>query len=193
MDFEESKELSEKKISSREIFSGEILKLHLDRVKLPNGKIATREKVSHPGAVGIIPVNENGSIFVVKQFRYPIKKTLIEIPAGKIDKGETPDECARRELEEETGAVGGKLIHLISFYSSPGFCDEIMHLYVALEFKKRDNNLDEDEFLQIIDLRMEDALSYIKSGKIKDAKSIIGILLAHDYMVRNSGFYGKDK
>lgn len=159
MDFKESKELSEKKISSREIFNGEILKLHLDRVKLPNGKVATREKVSHPGAVGIIPVNEKGSIFVVKQFRYPIKKILIEIPAGKIDRGETPDECARRELEEETGAVGGKLIHLISFYSSPGFCDEIMHLYIGLDFKKKDNNLDEDEFLQIIELKMEDALS----------------------------------
>lgn len=192
-DFKINKKLNEIKISSKEIFKGEIIKLYLDKVKLPSGKIATREKIYHPGAVGIVPLNKNGNIFVVKQFRYPIKKVLIEIPAGKIDKNETPHDCAGRELKEEIGAVGGKLIHLASFYSSPGFCNEIMHVYLAVDFIKKENSLEDDEFLQIVELKMEDALSYIKSGKIKDAKTIIGILLVHDYMVRKSRVYGKDK
>ncbi|OGD31482.1 hypothetical protein A2V94_07615 [Candidatus Atribacteria bacterium RBG_16_35_8] len=193
MDFKSSKKLNEIKINSKEIFKGEIIKLYLDKVKLPSGKIATREKVSHPGAVSIVPVNKKGNIFVIKQFRYPIKKVLFEIPAGKLDKNEIPHDCAIRELKEEIGAVGGKLIHLISFYSSPGFCDEVMHLYLAISFIKKENSLEEDEFLQIIEIKMEDALSYIKSGKIKDAKTIIGILLAYDYLVKNSRIYEKNK
>jgi len=189
-----SKELFEKKISSKEIFKGEIIKLYLDKVKLPNEKIATREKVSHPGAVGIVPVNKENKIFLVRQFRYPVSEILMEIPAGKIDKNEKPLECARRELKEEIGAVGGKLIHLITFYSSPGFCDEIMHLYLAVGFVKEKNNLEDDEFLQVVELRMEDAFSFIKSGKIKDAKTIIGILFAQYYFSEgNSKTNGKSK
>ncbi|MDD3818719.1 MAG: NUDIX hydrolase [Actinomycetota bacterium] len=177
-----NKKLNEIKISSEEIFKGEIIKLYFDRVKLPDGRIATREKISHPGAVAIVPLNKNGNIFFVRQFRYPINDILIEIPAGKIDKNEDPLDSARRELEEEIGASGGELKHLISFYSSPGFCDEIMHIYLAVDFVKKENNLEEDEFLEVIELKIEDALSYIKSGKIKDAKTIIGILLTCDYI-----------
>src|SRR4030043_2271919 len=109
MDFKISKKLNEVKVSSKEIFKGKIIKLYFDKVKLPSGKIATREKVSHPGAVSIVPVNKKGDILFVKQFRYPIKKVLFEIPAGKLDKNEIPHDCARRELKEKIGAGGGKL------------------------------------------------------------------------------------
>lgn len=180
-----SKKLYEKKISSEIIFSGEIIKLYLDRVKLPSSKIATREKVSHPGAVGIVPVNSEGKIFLVKQYRYPVKKVLMEIPAGKIDKNEIPLECARRELREEIGAEGGNFIHLITFYSSPGFCDEIMHLYLAVNFNRGENNPEDDEFLQVVEINLKDAMSYINSGRLKDAKTIIGIILAGNYLMKS--------
>src|SRR4030042_4689127 len=176
------KELYEKKISSEEIFKGEIVGLYVDRVKLPNNKIVTREKVTHPGAVGIIPVSKDGKIILVKQFRYPLGSVLLEIPAGKLGKNENSMDCARRELKEEIGAAGGKLIHLSTFYTSPGFCDEILYLYLAIDFERKENNLDEDEFLTIVELKLKDALVYIKNGKIKEAKTIIGVLLSRDYL-----------
>jgi len=174
--------LFEEKISSKKIFSGKIIELYFDKIKLPNNKIATREKVTHPGAVGIIPVNREGEVFLVKQYRYPLKNTLIEIPAGKLDEDESPTDCAKRELKEEIGALGGKLIHISTFYTSPGFCDEILYLYLALDFEVKENNLDHDEFLQIIKIKLGDCLKLIKENKIKDAKTIIGILLAESYL-----------
>ena len=176
------KKLFEKKISSKKIFGGKIIELFVDEVKLPNNKVVTREKVSHPGAVGIVPVSKEGKIILVKQFRYPLSRVLLEIPAGKLGKNENSMDCARRELKEEIGAAGGKLIHLTTFYTSPGFCDEILYLYLAIDFERKENNLEEDEFLAVIELKMKDALAYIKNGKIKDAKTIIGILLCRDYL-----------
>jgi len=188
-----NKELFERKISSEKIFKGEIVELYVDKVKLPNNKIATREKVTHPGAVGIVPINKEGKIMLVKQFRYPLNSVLLEIPAGKLGKNEAPLDCAARELKEEIGAESGKLVHLITFYTSPGFCNEILYLYLAINFEKRGNNLDNDEFLQIVELKMIDALSFIENGKIKDAKTIIGILLARDYLKRDAKIGEKSK
>lgn len=178
-------ELYEKKINSKNIFTGKILKLYLDDVMLPNKKIATREKVLHPGAVGIVPVTKERQVLLVKQFRYPVESILLEIPAGKLDKGEKPLDCANRELHEEVGAVGGKLINLASFYTSPGFSNEILHLYLAIDFKRKGNNLDEDEFLHIYEMDLEDTISLIEKGGIMDAKTIIGIFLARDYLNKN--------
>jgi ADP-ribose pyrophosphatase len=171
----------EEKRSSREIFKGEIVGLYFDHVVLPNGNIATREKVTHPGAVGIVPVYDNGTVLLVKQFRYPVEEITIEIPAGKLDRGEKPADCARRELAEEIGAVDGKLIFLSSFYTTPGFCNEILHLFLATGFKKTGNNLDEDEFLEIMEISLREATFLIRKGEIRDAKTIIGILMARDY------------
>ena len=178
-------ELHEKKIDSKNLFTGKIIKLYLDNVMLPNKKITTREKVSHPGAVGIVPVNKKSKLVLVEQYRYPVESTLMEIPAGKLDKGEDPADCAGRELHEEIGATGGKLIHLVSFYTSPGFSDEILHLYLATDFERKENNLDEDEFLHVYEIDLEKAVSLIKKGKIMDAKTIIGIFLARDYLSKN--------
>ena len=183
-------ELFEKKIQSKTIFKGEILSLFLDKVSLPNGKIASREKVTHPGAVGIIPVDKSGSIILVEQFRYPIENKTLEIPAGKLDKGELPLDCAIRELEEEIGAAGPTMVHLSTFYTTPGFSNEVLHLYLAKDFIRKDNNPDADEFLEIIEMCLEDSLTLIENGRIRDSKTIIGILLARDYL---NGSYKVEK
>lgn len=183
-------ELFEKKVRSRTIFKGQILSLYLDEVKLSNGKIASREKVTHPGAVGVIPVDKNGGIILVEQFRYPIEKKTLEIPAGKLDKGELPLDCAVRELEEEIGAVGPTMIHLSTFYTTPGFSNEVLHLYLAKDFTRKDNKLDDDEFLEIIEMDLEDSVALIESGGIRDSKTIIGILLARDHL---KGIYKGEK
>ncbi|MDD3520078.1 MAG: NUDIX hydrolase [Actinomycetota bacterium] len=174
--------LIEKKINSKAVFSGKIIKVYFDEILLPNDKKATREKVCHPGAVAVVPVNENNEIILIRQYRYPVEEVLIEIPAGKLDKDELPVKCAERELQEEVGAIGGKLMHLTSFLTTPGFSNELLHLFIALDFKKRENNPDDDEFLQIIKVPLDKCLSWIYDGKIKDAKSIIGILMARDYI-----------
>jgi len=176
------KRLYEQRISSKKVFSGKILGLYFDKVRLPNGKIATREKVTHPGAVGIVPINSNREVYLVRQFRYPPGKILIEIPAGKLDKNENPADCARRELKEEIGAEGGNMVNLANFYTTPGFCDELLRMYLAADFRVKDNNLDDDEFLVVLKFKLEDAVNMIKTREIKDAKTIIGLMLARDYL-----------
>jgi ADP-ribose pyrophosphatase len=175
----------EKEISSKQIFEGKILKVFLDNVMLPNKKIASREKVLHPGAVGVVPVTEEKNIILIKQYRYPVKDILTEIPAGKLDKDEIPINCARRELKEEIGAFGGNFIHLSSFYTTPGFSNEFLHLYLAVNFKLMKNNPEEDEFLQAVEIPLDDGVKWVYEGKIRDAKSIIGILLANTYIKNN--------
>jgi len=174
--------LYEEKISSREIFKGKILKLYFDQVRLPNNKITTREKVEHPGAVAVVPINKENEVILVKQYRYPVNDVLIEIPAGKIDDKEPPLECAKRELKEEVGGHGGSFIHLAQIFTSPGFSDEKMDIYLVLDFEEKENDLDDDEFLHIIKIKLEDCLKMIKNGEINDAKSIIGIMMARDYL-----------
>ncbi len=175
-------DLTEKKISSKQVFKGKILTLNYDKVLLPNNKIATREKVTHPGAVAVIPVNAKGEVLLIKQYRYPIEKVLIEIPAGKLDPGEPPVECAIRELHEEAGVIDGKVIHLTTIYTSPGFSNEKMEIYLAVEFKETDNNPDHDEFLHLYRAKLEDCVKMVEEGIITDAKSIIGIILAKEYL-----------
>jgi len=165
----------------------------LYKVRLPNNRIATREKVSHPGAVGVVPISKEGKVVLVRQFRYPPERNLLEIPAGKLDKNETPKRCAKRELSEEVGARGGRLIHLVTFYTSPGFSDEILYLFMAIGFEREENHPDEDEFLYVLEFGLDDAVSFIKEGKIKDAKTIIGILLARDYLNGNYKVGSKNK
>lgn len=177
--------LEEKTVSTKKIFDGKIIKLFYDKVMLPNNKIATREKVWHPGAVAIVPVTEENEVLLIKQFRYPVKEVLIEIPAGKLDNCETPMDCAKRELREEVGAIEGKLIHMSSFHTTPGFSSEFLHLYLAINFKRKQNNPDDDEFLQIIKIPLKVAVNWVFEGKIKDAKSIIGILMTNTYFKNN--------
>jgi ADP-ribose pyrophosphatase len=174
--------LFEEKVSSREVFKGKVVELYFDEVRLPNNKIVTREKVLHPGAVAVVPVNKNNEILLVKQYRYPIDKVLIEIPAGKLDSNEPPVECAERELEEEVGAVDGKFTHLTTIYTSPGFCNEKMDIYLVQDFMEKRGKPDDDEFLNIVKIHFDECIRMISSGEISDAKSIIGILMARDYL-----------
>ncbi len=174
--------LFEEKVSSRVVFKGNLVELYFDKVRLPNNKIATREKVLHPGAVAVVPVNKNNEIVFVKQYRYPIDKVLIEIPAGKLENNESPIECAERELGEEVGAVDGKFTHLTTIYTSPGFCNEKIDIYLVQDFMEKGSNPDDDEFLHIIKIHFDECIRMINSGEISDAKSIVGILMAHDYL-----------
>jgi ADP-ribose pyrophosphatase len=169
--------LEEKTLKSEEIFSGKVISLHLQDVELPNGKQSKREIIKHPGAVAILAVTEDNKIVMVEQYRKALERTIVEIPAGKLEKGEEPALCARRELEEETGYVCESLELLTSFYTSPGFADEIVHVYLARGLTKKENSaaLDEDEFVILEELTLEEAVQYVNEQKIYDAKTIYAV------------------
>jgi ADP-ribose pyrophosphatase len=167
----------EKTLSSKKLFEGRVIDLVFEEVLLPNGKTSTREIIKHPGAVAVIPITEDGRIIMVEQYRKALERTLVEIPAGKLEEGEEPEATARRELEEETGYGCESLTHLISFYTSPGFADELVHLYVAEGLKKKNNKLqlDEDEFVEVLSVSLEEATQLIQEQKIYDAKTAYAV------------------
>lgn len=169
--------LEEKTLISKEIFSGKVISLHVQEVELPNGKHSKREIIKHPGAVAILAVTNDRKIVMVEQFRKALERNIVEIPAGKLEKGEEPALCARRELEEETGYICENLELLTSFYTSPGFADEMIHVFLATGLTKKENSaaLDEDEFVNLEELTLEEALHYIKEQKIYDAKTIYAV------------------
>jgi len=169
--------LEEKTLQSKEIFSGKVISLHLQDVELPNGKQAKREIIKHPGAVAILAITHDDKVVMVEQYRKALERTIVEIPAGKLEKGEEPAVCARRELEEETGYECEHLELLTSFYTSPGFADEIIHVFLAKGLTKKENAaaLDEDEFVNLEELTLEEAEQYVKEQKIYDAKTIFAV------------------
>jgi len=169
--------LEEKTLKSEEIFSGKVISLHLQDVELPNGKHSKREIIKHPGAVAILAITDDKKIVMVEQYRKALERTIVEIPAGKLEKGEEPAVCARRELEEETGYECTELELLTSFYTSPGFADEIVHVFLAKGLTKKENSasLDEDEFVNLEELTLVESLQYIKEQKIYDAKTIFAV------------------
>ncbi|BCG60035.1 NUDIX hydrolase [Paenibacillus sp. URB8-2] len=170
--------LDETTVSTQPIFEGRVITLQVDTVTLPDGNTATREVVKHPGAVAVLALNK-GKMLVVEQFRQPMGRTEVEIPAGKLDPGEDPLEAAGRELHEETGFHSGDLFLLKSFYTSPGFADEIIHLYVTENAQSGEMSLDEDEFLVVSELTLEEAYEYIADGRIADAKTIMAVYAWH--------------
>ncbi|WP_340024563.1 NUDIX hydrolase [Paenibacillus sp. FSL K6-1096] len=172
--------LDEETLSTKPIFDGHIISLQVDTVKLPDGKTATREVVKHPGAVAVLALNQ-GKMLVVEQYRQPMHRTEVEIPAGKLDPGEDPLTAAGRELQEETGFHSGGLTLLKSFYTSPGFADEIIHLYVTEDAQPGEMSLDEDEFLEVSELTLEEAYQYIADGRIADAKTMMAVYAWHLY------------
>lgn len=167
----------EETISSEKIFDGRVIKVQVDQVKLPNGAVHSREMVKHPGAVGIIALTEEGKLILVDQFRKPCECGLLEIPAGKLEKDEPPIITAGRELEEETGLRAENLELIYTFYTAPGFCDELFYLYLAIGISKIENPAaaDEDEFVDVIEVTLEEAEEFIKDGKIRDAKTIMAV------------------
>lgn len=163
-------------ISREEIFKGKILTLVKDKVLLPNNNEAEREIILHKGAAAIVPVDDEGRIIFVRQYRHPIGEELLEIPAGLLEEGEEPLESAKRELEEETGYKSSKIRFICKMISSAGFCNEIVHIYLATELKKGKQNLDEEEFISLERYTFEEAVEMIFDGRIKDSKTIAGIL-----------------
>lgn len=166
----------EKTLSSERVFEGRVVKLRVDQVLLPDGKTGTREVVEHNGGVAVVAVKDD-KIVLVRQFRKPLEKVLLEIPAGKIDKEENPYDCAVRELEEETGLIPVNLKPLTAIYTAPGFSSEVLHLYYADSFKEGSLNRDQDEFMDVVCFELGEVLDMIRAGEIKDAKTICGVLM----------------
>lgn len=164
--------LDEKTVSTEPIFSGKVISLQIDTVELPDGSRATREIVRHPGAVAVVAIVKD-RLLLVDQYRQAMGRAEMEIPAGKLEKGEDPQEAAARELQEETGYTCGKITLLHSFYTSPGFADEIIHLYLAEDLAAGAMSPDEDEFLEVIEASYEDVERYIAEGRISDAKTLL--------------------
>ena len=164
--------LDEKFVSRRQGFDGRLLKVMVDTVTLPNGTQTTREIIAHPGAVCVVPVLDDGSIIFVKQYRYPVGTVMYEIPAGKLDPGEEPDVCAERELSEETGYSAKEWQRLTSIVTTPGFTDEVIHLYAARGLEKHNQHTDEDEFIDVVKLTPQQVREMVLEGDIFDSKTL---------------------
>jgi ADP-ribose pyrophosphatase len=164
-------------IHSEEIFRGRVFDVTVDTI-LERDTTYKREVVRHPGSAVIVPAFPDGSVALVRQYRHPAVRYLLEIPAGTLNRGERPEEGAARELEEELGFVAGKLQKLTEFFVSPGFCEEKMWLYLATEMTQTEQRLEDDELLDVVRLPLSQALEMITDGEIEDAKTIIGLMLA---------------
>lgn len=179
-------DLTEKEISSKILFRGKILNLRYDIVRLPNGQEASREVVEHMGGVGIVAVTDDGKMLLVRQYRRPYDKVILEIPAGKLNDGEDPKECGVRELLEETGAAAENFDYLGSFYATPGFSNETIHLYLATGLTRGKMHLDADEFLNLEEYSLKEVENMIDSGEIHDGKTVIGFYRAQKHLHRFS-------
>lgn len=170
------KRLLEKRLERTEVFSGKAVNFRADSVLLPDGKTATREFLDHPGAVAVLPVAGNGDIILVRQFRYPVGETTLEVPAGKLH-GETdePLERAKAELREETGYTASAFRFLLSFWPTPAFSNEVLHIFAASGLKAGKASPDEDEFIRAVRVPFGRTAALIRSGAIKDAKTIIAL------------------
>ena len=166
-----------KVIDSQSIYRGRIFEVTVDTVS-EGEKTYAREVVHHPGSAVIVPVFDDGTIALVRQYRHPAVRYLLEAPAGTLRRGEPPEEGAKRELEEELGVVSGRLEKLSEFFVSPGFCGEKMWVYLATELTETKQQLDDDEILAVVRIPFSQALSMITTGEIEDAKTIIGVMLA---------------
>lgn len=169
-------ELFEKQLASKQIFDGRVVKLYVDDIELPNGKPSTREVIRHPGAVCVIPITENKEVIMVRQFRYPFARTLLEIPAGKLEPNEEPLDAVKRELEEESGVVAEKIEFIGMTYTTVAFTDEKIYTYMATGLSYTDCHPDEDEFLEIERVPLDTLVKMVMSGEIKDSKTQVAIL-----------------
>ena len=173
--------MQEHKLSSEMKFDGKLIKVTYDVAEV-NGKEAWREVVHHPGASAVVAIDEDNRIIMEKQFRYALNDYLLEIPAGKLDAGEDPLVCAKRELEEETGIIASEWISLGTIATSPGFCNEVIHLYVAKGLSKGEIHWDEDEYVEVERYTFDELLQRIKEETIKDSKTLSALLLAMPYL-----------
>lgn len=178
--------LIEKELSSEEVYKGKLLHVFYDHARLPDGETSTREWIKHPGACAIVPIFENGDIMMIHQYRYPAKKIFLEVPAGKIDKGEDIQETARRELLEETGLTASDFYNIGHFYPAIGYANEIIHIFLAMGLSSLKDNPDFDEFVELERMPFVKAEEMVYSGEIDDAKTICSILKASKFLKENS-------
>ena len=174
--------LQEKTLSSEKKYEGVIFTITQDTAELENGKTAVRDVLWHSGGVCVIPVTDNNEILLVKQFRYPFQTVTVEAPAGKLNSGEEPAECGRRELLEETGCTCKKYTFIGKLYPSPGYVDEIIYLYLAEDLEYSQQSLDEDEFLDIVKIPFDKAIEMVMANEIPDSKS--QVCLFKTYMMK---------
>lgn len=168
--------LTEKQIKAEYKFKGKIINLRVDDALLPDGTVAKREIVEHNGGVCVAPMDDEENLYFVKQFRYPYMETVTELPAGKLEKGENPLEAGKRELQEETGAVATKIVSLGKLYPTPGYCGEIIHIYLATGLSFGAQNPDEDEFLEVCKIPLKKAVEMVLNGELPDSKTQTAIL-----------------
>ncbi|MCL1847966.1 MAG: NUDIX hydrolase [Coriobacteriia bacterium] len=182
----EAPETPETRIISRtEAYQGAFLTLESVELELPNGHRTTHDVVRHPGAVAVLALDADGHVLMVKQYRTAFDREMLEIPAGKLEPGEDPLSCARRELEEETGFVAGELRHLVSIAIAVGYCDELLHLFLATNLNSGSAQPDTDEFVEVVWVPLADLVQAVQAGELKDAKSIVAVLLAqHEQLAK---------
>ena len=157
------------------IYKGKIIDLSVETVTLPNGATADLEVITHPGAAAVVPMKDDRTVVMVRQYRHAVGRFIYEIPAGKLHPGEEPGACAAREVEEETGYRVGRLEPLLSFLTTPGFTNEIIHIFVGSDLSPGTQNLEADEVLEIVEMPLDQAMNRINDGGIQDAKTIIGL------------------
>jgi len=169
---------TEKEISRETVYQGRIVNVRSDTAEIYGGTHVGREVVEHPGGVCVVPVDRGGNFWCVRQFRYPFMKELLEFPAGKLELGEDPLPCAIRELSEETGLTAGRIDYLGPMYPSPGYLNEILHIYLARDLTEGEAHLDENEFLSVERITGDRLLTMVMQNEIRDAKTIVGFFKA---------------
>ena len=172
--------LTETPVSSETIFQGNIIRVTLDQARLPDGKLASREVVYHPGGVAVLPLDEDGRVTLVRQYRYPFGRVLLELPAGKLDHGAAEDHLlgAKRELSEETGLEAEEFTYLGCILASPSYSDEVLHMYLARRLTKKEQHPDDDEFLDVVTMPFDQLVGQVMNGTITDAKTVAATLKA---------------
>lgn len=170
--------LDEKTLSGEQKFDGKVVKLFVDQVELEDGSKAIREVIKHPGGVCVVPINDKGEIYMVRQFRYPFSRVLTEIPAGKLEQGEDHRECGIRELKEEIGAEAGRFDYLGCLYPTVAYDTEVIYMYLARDLSFGEQSLDEDEFIDVVKMPFEKAVQLVCDNELPDAKTQLAILKA---------------
>ncbi len=179
---EKSMNLEEVCISTTSVYKGSFIQVRKDKVRLPDGTESTREYLTHPGAVAILALLDNGKLIMERQYRYPPQREFIELPAGKIDPGEAILRTAQRELLEETGYEASEWIHLTTAWPCIGYADERMEYFLARGLTFRGRQLDEGEFLEVFELSLDEAIEWIRLGKINESKTIVGLFWLEKYL-----------
>jgi ADP-ribose pyrophosphatase len=179
---DKSPDFTETKVSSKTVYRGRLLQVLEDEVRLPDGRPARREYVRHPGACAMVPLVDERTVVLVRQFRYPMGRHFLEIPAGKIDQGEDPLGTARRELREECGYEAGSWRHFTTIHPCIGYSDERVEMFLARDLKHVGHALDDGEFLEVVPVALAEALDWIRDGKITDQKTVIGLLWARSFL-----------